>query len=100
MKITPRATRRSSRPRGFSFSRTCIRILLGSKTGQSRVAVPDCNRMAHARTFCDTSAVFSRVRPADACDPWCRIHIQRENKMHVPLTVRKLLLGFVVVLLI
>src|SRR5277367_3014730 len=56
--------------------------------------------MAHARTFCDTSAVLSRARATDARGRWCRIHIQRENKMHVPLTVRKLLLGFVVVLVI
>jgi hypothetical protein len=56
--------------------------------------------MRGARTFCDTSAVFSRAPPADARDPWCRIHIQREKLMRVPLTVRKLLLGFVVVLVI
>ena len=56
--------------------------------------------MASARTFCDTWAVLSRALPAEARDPWCRIHIQRENRMHVPLTVRKLLVGFAVVLVI
>ena len=56
--------------------------------------------MPRTRTFCDTSAVFSRALPADARDRWCRINIQRENQMHVPLTVRKLLLGFVVVLVV
>ena len=56
--------------------------------------------MTRTRTFCDTSAVYSPALSAGALDRWCRIHIQRENRMHVPLTVRKLLLGFVVVLVI
>lgn len=56
--------------------------------------------MTHARIFCDTSAVFSRARQAEVRDRWCRIHIRRENQMRVPLTVRKLLLGFAVVLVI
>jgi hypothetical protein len=56
--------------------------------------------MTHARIFCDTSAVFFQAWQPDPRDRWCRIHIQRENQMRVPLVIRKLLLGFVVVLVI